>query len=149
MYLPDLIGWLKCPSCGYMKKKEDSLITIQEILMGRAKFEELPEELQINGKKLLDALNKFRTIYGKPMIVTSGYRPAAINASAGGAKQSNHMKLLACDFKDTDGSLDQYCLDNPKVLEECGLYQEDPGSTLNWCHLQCTAPASGKRVFKP
>lgn len=126
------------------------MITRQEILMGRDKQYPLTQEMEQNLQKLLAALNLFRTMYGKSMIVTSGYRPAAINAAVpGAAKKSNHMVCLACDFKDTDGSLDKYCMDNLYILEQCGLYLEHPDSTQGWCHLQCVPPKSGKRVFKP
>lgn len=118
--------------------------------MGRDKIAPLSPELEANLKKLLDALNKFRAIYGKPMHVSSGYRPAEINSkTAGAAKKSNHLICLACDFKDEDGSLDAYCIKHPTVLEYCGLYQEDPASTPKWTHLQVIPPKSGKRVFKP
>lgn len=127
------------------------MITKSELLMGRDKQfpKEYTKEISDNLDKLLIALNKFRTAYGKSMIVTSGWRPSSVNSSAGGAKKSNHMVGLACDFKDTDGALDEWCLNNLKVLEACGLWLEDPSETPGWCHLQCTPPKSGKRVFLP
>jgi len=124
-------------------------ISRQEVLMGRDKQYPLTQEMEQNLQKLLKALNLFRTLYGKPMMVSSGYRPAAINATvAGAAKKSNHMVCLACDFKD-DGSLDKYCMDNQYILEQCGLYLEHPDATPGCCHLQCVPPKSGKRVFRP
>lgn len=126
------------------------MITADEILMGRDKQAPLTSELKENLETLLTALNKFRAIYGKPMIVTSGYRPPEINAGVpNAAKHSNHMICLACDFKDADGSLDQWCIDNQQVLVDCGLWQESPASTGGWCHLQCVPPKSGHRVFVP
>lgn len=125
-------------------------ISRQEVLMGRDKQYPLTQEMEQNLQKLLKALNLFRQMYGKPMSVTSGYRPAAINATvANAAKKSNHMVCLACDFKDTDGSLDKYCMDNKYILEQCGLYLEHPDATPGWCHLQCVPPKSGNRVFRP
>lgn len=117
--------------------------------MGREVANPLTTECYHNLDKLLEALNKFRVIYGKIMVVTSGYRPAAINAAAGGAKASNHMICLAADFRDPDGSLDSYCLNHPEILEQCGLWQEHPDSTPGWAHLQCVPPKSGNRVFRP
>lgn len=126
------------------------MITRDEVLMGRDKQAPLTPELEANLTKLLEALNKFRKIYGKPMKVSSGYRPPAINEKTfGAARRSNHMICLACDFRDSDGSLDQFCLNNKKVLEECGLWLESPEYTVGWCHLQCVPPMSGKRVFIP
>lgn len=126
------------------------MITRDEVLMGRDEKFSLSEEQETNLTHLLECLNKFRAIYGKPMIVSSGYRPAAINAKVeGAAPKSNHIMCLACDFKDLDGSLDEWCLDNLHVLTDCGLYLESPMHTPNWCHLQAISPKSGARVFIP
>ena len=126
------------------------MITRDEVLMGRDKTDPLTPEMEANLTKLLKALNAFRTTYGKPMHVSSGYRPPSVNAKIpNAAKKSNHMVCLAADFKDPDGSLDQWCLANPKVLEKAGLWQEHPDATPGWCHLQAVAPKSGNRVFRP
>ncbi len=126
------------------------LITAAEILMGRDKANPLTSELKENLESLLVALNKFRLAYGKPMTVSSGYRPPATNASTkGAAKHSWHMVCFACDFKDLDGSLDAWCLAHLDVLKDAGLWLESPDSTPGWCHLQAVPPHSGSRVFKP
>ena len=125
------------------------MISRDEFLMGRDSAFPLSAELEVNASDYLDKINKFRAIYGKPMIVSSGYRPGHYNKDAGGAKGSAHAVCLACDFVDHDGSLDQYCLDNLDVLEQCGLYLEDPKSTPNWSHITSRAPNSGHRVFIP
>lgn len=78
------------------------MIEREEILKGQT----IDASLEGNLEKLLKALNKFRAVWGKPMIVTSGYRSPAHNALVGGAKRSNHMKCLAADFADPDESLD-------------------------------------------
>ena len=68
------------------------MISRDEILMGRDKQAPLTGLMEVNLRKLLQAVNKLRAAYGKPMIVSSGYRPAAINATIpGAAKKSNHM----------------------------------------------------------
>jgi len=123
------------------------MITREEILMKRDAEYPLSKELESNLVRLLEKLNKFRAAYGKPMFVSSGYRPGKYNKSAGGAKNSCHLTCEACDFKDSDGKLKQFIKDNPKVLEECDLYQEHPDSTPTWVHLQ-TRPTKN-RVFKP
>lgn len=117
--------------------------------MGREKTFPLSPEQEQNLEQLIVALNKLRTAYGKPMYVTSGYRPPSVNTAVGGAKKSSHMSCQACDFADSDGSLDEWCLANLDILEECGLYLESPMHTLGWCHLQIKKPASGNRVFIP
>ncbi len=127
-------------------------ISKKELLMGRdvSHKDEYTQEISDNLDKLLIPLNKFREKYGKPMTVTSGWRPPSLNSKvAGAAKKSNHMMGLACDFKDSDGALDKFCMENLSLLEELGLYLEHPDSTKGWCHLQCVSPKSGNRVFKP
>ncbi len=104
---------------------------------------------EVNLGKLLDALNKFRLIYGKPMVVSSGYRSPEHNRKVGGAPNSSHLTCEACDFRDASRELSNWCLANLDVLEECGLYMENPAVTTTWVHLQTRRPGSGKRVFDP
>ncbi len=122
-------------------------ISVHEILMGRDVEFPLTEEHQVNLQKLLMALNAFRWIYGKPMTVTSGYRPGRFNKLAGGAKASAHLSCEACDFADADGSLAAWCLANLVVLQRCRLWLEDPTDTKGWIHLQIRPVAN--RVFMP
>ncbi len=125
------------------------MITIQEFLMGRIKFDDLSDTLKSNTNDLLVKLNKFRSKYGKPMIVTSGYRPESVNSSIGGAKKSAHIECQACDFSDKDGKLKEFILNNASILEECDLYMEHPDNTPTWVHLQSRKTKSGSRIFKP
>lgn len=48
--------------------------------------------------KLVELLEKIRNYYGKPVYITSAYRPAAYNASIGGAKASQHILGTAADI---------------------------------------------------
>jgi len=126
------------------------VISRAEVLMGRDKDYPLDKEQEANLAILLERVNKLRALYNKPMTVTSGYRPAAINAGvAGAAKRSNHILCAACDFRDSDGAIDAWCLTNLDKLAEIGLWLESPDHTPNWCHVQIFPPKSGNRVFKP
>jgi uncharacterized protein YcbK (DUF882 family) len=115
------------------------MISKAEILMGRdvEYAADYTEEISNNIDKLLVPLNQFRELYGKPMIVTSGWRPASVNAKVGGASHSNHCEGLACDFKDADGKLDEFAqeLDKSGKLKELGLWLEKPEKTPGWMHL--------------
>lgn len=124
------------------------MITREEILMGRDTEYPLSPELETNLMRLLVALNKFRQIYGKPMHVTSGYRPGIYNKKAGGSIRSAHLTLEACDFADADGSLANFCVQNLKLLVECGLWLESPLRTKGWVHLQIRS-IPGVRIFEP
>lgn len=56
-------------------------------------------------------LQPIRDEYGKPLIVTSGYRSDKVNKAVGGAKTSQHLRGQAADIK-TDSKA------NNKVLFE-------------------------------
>jgi hypothetical protein len=123
------------------------MITQREVLMGREVEYPLTTELFLNLSELLTCLNVVRAAYGKPMYVTSGYRPGRFNKAAGGAKGSAHLTCQACDFADGDGALAKWLLANLHVLEEAGLWLESPAKTKGWVHLQ-SRPV-GPRVFMP
>ena len=136
------------------------MITREEILHNYNSALPLDTEIENNlTNVLLPALNKFRAVYGKPMIVTSGLRSKESHIAIYNRKGiydidripmgSAHLQGLATDFRDHKGLLKNYCLNNISLLEECGLYMEDPVYTLTWCHLQAVAPRSGKRIFIP
>jgi hypothetical protein len=130
------------------------MISRDEILKGRDRDYPLTPEMEQNLNRLLDAVNNVRKEWGKPLVVTSGYRPGHYNKSARGAKKSAHMTCEAVDFRDRDGSFGLWCLANLELLEKNGLYMESPIHTheppnARWVHLQIRRPASGNRVFIP
>lgn len=123
------------------------MITRSEILKGQT----CPLNLERNLAVLLDRLNIIRGVWGKPMIITSGYRNPEKNASIGGAKNSAHLFCQAADISDPKGDLGEWLLQNQEVLEEVGLWMEAPHKTNTsrgrWIHLQ-SRPANN-RVFEP
>lgn len=52
-------------------------------------------------------LQPLRNAYGKPIIVTSGYRSPELNKAIGGAKNSQHMRGQAADIKGSGGAIPQ------------------------------------------
>lgn len=123
------------------------MISRKEILKGREVQYPLTEEFEKNIVDLLEKINKVRDKYGKPMGISSGYRPGAFNVAAGGAKKSSHQSCQAVDIADADGSFKKWALENFEFIKECGLYMEAPESTPTWCHLQ-TRPTKNN-PFKP
>lgn len=56
-------------------------------------------EIRRNLEKLItDCLDPVRRAYGKPVLVTSGYRCPALNAAVGGSKTSQHLAGRAVDL---------------------------------------------------
>lgn len=45
-----------------------------------------------------NVLDPLREAWGKPVVVTSGYRCPALNKAVGGAKNSHHMQGMAADI---------------------------------------------------
>lgn len=134
------------------------IITIEKYLMGRDKLfpTEYTEEIQKNAEYLLQQINAFLVDLGVDTAeVSSGFRPAAINAAtANAAKKSAHQTCEACDIKDDKyQTLANKVLARLDLLEKHGLYLEDPNNTKgkfsNWVHVQTRKTKSGNRVFKP
>jgi hypothetical protein len=135
-------------------------ITEDEYFMGRDAIYACPEEVRINARALLEKVNNLiQYIYmnfdwvdfeTKPngSIVSSGWRPAQVNANTPGASpKSKHMTGHAVDIYDPDGDIDEVITD--ELLEKFGLYREHPSATKGWCHLQDIPPKSKRRTFYP
>ena len=115
------------------------MITVEEYLKGRDKQypTEFTVDLRINAQETVQKINDVLDIFGEERRITSGWRPAAVNAATpGAAKFSKHTTCQAGDIEDDEGDLDAWCFEHPKTLEEIGLWQEHPASTKGWCHLQ-------------
>lgn len=142
------------------------MITVEKFFMGRDKSHaaELTDEIHANALETVDRVNgllKFAKEDGLNIDeVASGWRPKAINAATpNAAPTSKHMTGEACDLEDKDREFARWCLRNttplcyqngkPDLLQEIGLWMENPMWTKSWTHLQTVAPHSGRRVFVP
>lgn len=155
---PEIQGWIKCPSCGF-SKVEKQIITPESYLMGRDKQfpQELTEEVITNLTILLEKVNallfELKIASAK---VSSGWRPASINANiANAAKKSHHMTGKAIDIlDDSNQSLSAKILSQPDLLKKYQLWLEDPahtkGKNTNWVHLDIGVRSDRPlRMFKP
>lgn len=101
-----------------------------------------------NLNTLLIRVNKVRSAWGKPMVVTSGLRSQADQARINpSAPKSKHLIGAACDILDEGLLLTAWLKANPQVLIDAELYCES--GNANWVHFQCIAPGSGHRWFLP
>lgn len=50
-------------------------------------------------QELVDVLDDVRAHFGKPTVITSGYRCKVHNANVGGAKKSKHLLGIAADIR--------------------------------------------------
>lgn len=129
------------------------MISMKELLMGRAKLEDLDKETQLNLQLLLVKINIVRKAYGKPMKVNDGYRRPE-DTPKNGASKSKHLVGAAVDIDDNDaGDFWNWCKDNLNIIWEAGLCMEDPrwthGKIGTWVHFQTIRPTSGKFIFVP
>lgn len=126
------------------------MISLKEILMGRAEFSNLPKDVQNNLMDLLERINKVRQAYNLPMKITSGLRLPQQNSSLKNSSQNSwHLKGAAVDIADADAKLWHWLTKNLELLQKIGLWIEDKRWTPTWVHLQIFPPKSGKRIFIP
>jgi GH24 family phage-related lysozyme (muramidase) len=111
-------------------------ITLGEFALGQeARRFRFPHQLD-TAAELAAFMERCRTHFGgKPVVITSGYRPPEINRSVGGASQSEHLY----DAKDT-GAVDFYIdgVDIYKVQEWCDKewpYSLGYGAPKGFVHL--------------
>ena len=81
---------------------------------------------------IVNCLDPIREIYGKPIIVTSGYRCPKLNQAVGGAEKSQHTKGEAADLvPGSGGSLkDLY-----KAIIKFGNYDQLIFENSRWAHV--------------
>lgn len=104
----------------------------------------ISQEMLDNAITLISRVNRFMDSFGERRSLYNGWKPAI-----DGNPNSRFKTMQAIAILDYDGDLDQYCMDNQKLLEACGLWAEHPATTRGWCHLQCVPPKSGRRIFYP
>lgn len=145
----------KCNICGNIIRVKgnypmntDYYISVVEFLMGRDEKYPPTDEMIKNYNTLIPLVNQLLEIFfidnkdAPRRNVTSGYRPAEINATIpGAAKKSNHMKCAAVDLGDSDKLLGEWCVKNIDKLKQIGLYMESLSTThklkgKEWVHLQ-------------
>lgn len=94
-----------------------------------------------NLQKLCETvLEPLRVRYGKPIIVTSGYRCPTLNKLIGGAKNSDHMYGAAADIRSVSDTIE----DNMKLFKaakqlidsgEITVRQLIDEYNFNWIHI--------------
>lgn len=111
---------------------------------------ELSRDMRFNAQHTLDMANCLLSLFGERRNISSGWRPKSVNARIPGAAVfSKHLTCQAIDLADRDLALAQWCVDHKDILQNLGLWMEDPRWTIGWTHLQTVAPTSGNRIFIP
>lgn len=140
------------------------IITLADYWMGRDKTHasELTPEIIANATETVKRANLLLPhlmaagvtldLHPNGTLVSSGWRPAAINAGVpNAAARSKHMTGQAVDIYDPDGDIDDWLMTSAGIaaMSQIGIWLEHPSCTKNWSHWGITAPRSGKRIFFP
>lgn len=141
------------------------MLSVQDYYMGRDKQYPLllSTAMRKNAETMVELVNKliilakgagvtFEINPTTKTVISSGWRPPAVNANtAGAAVNSKHMTCQACDIYDPDGDLDDWLMteSGQKVMADLGLWHEHPAATRGWAHVQSIPPRSGRRTFYP
>ena len=83
-----------------------------------------------------------REQFGKPVVITSGYRTAAHNAAVGGAKSSQHLLGRAADIQVAGTSVEDVAAYAESLMPDwggVGRYPVKAGRTTGWVHVDTRA----------
>lgn len=77
------------------------------------------------------------TAFGQSRTLDSGFRDLETNKNTpGAADYSRHMYGMAADIEDADGKLKAFVRNNPRAVQDAGLWCEPLAKTPAWLHVQ-------------
>lgn len=139
------------------------MITLKDYLTSSGKYpdrEKLADDaVRGNAANLLIKVNSLLLTLGiKEVTISSGFRPAAVNAKiANASKKSLHMTGSAIDIADPGNKIGKLIQEQAErdqysdLLHKHGLWLEDLAATASWAHLDQSTARKNRpvRIFKP
>ena len=122
--------------------------SLSEFLVTSTGIENIPtKEVIENLRKLcVNVLQPLRDMYGKPIIITSGYRSPKVNKAVGGSKTSGHMLGTSADITAGHKTLNKnlYILirDNFEFRQLIDEYN------FQWVHVEYREGDNKKQLLK-
>ncbi len=95
----------------------------------------VPTDVLRNLIELAKNLQVLRDEVKKPIKITSGYRPAELNAKVGGATKSRHITGEAADFKIEGYTPKQVAAIIEKLIAAGKMKQGGLGTYSTWTHF--------------
>ena len=94
-----------------------------------------------------NVLDRLRSEWGRPIIVTSGYRCKELNAAVGGARYSQHLKgqaadIVSDDFESFRRFVRRWCKDNE--FDQC-IFEHS--GDKEWVHISFNGGRNRKQVL--
>lgn len=99
-------------------------------------------EVVDNLNRLADYLDGIRAKFGKPILISSGYRCPMLNKAVGGVVNSQHLKGLAADLVCSDMEKLLSIIRETKGFDQV-ITEHNKGSKTYWIHVS-VAPVFGK-----
>ena len=92
-------------------------------------------------------LDKLRDGWGRPIIVTSGYRCKELNTAVGGARNSQHLKgqatdIVSDDFEAFRRLVRRWCKDNE--FDQC-IFEH--GGGREWIHISYVEGRNRRQII--
>lgn len=102
----------------------------------------VPTDVLRNLIELAKNLQVLRDEVKKPIKITSGYRPAELNAKVGGATKSRHITGQAADFKIEGYTPKQVAAIIEKLIAAGKMKQGGIGTYSTWVHYDVRGTAA-------
>lgn len=114
----------------------------------------LPKDLLPNMQALVDnVLDPLREAYGKPIVITSGYRSEELNKAVGGSKTSEHVKAMAADIVGTPNTRKEnkklfYLIQELKLPFRQLIWEKGTSEGPDWVHVSYNVEDLKKQVLR-